>query len=217
MRSPGGGLHVYLPWERVFSELPWKPVLEILEFQSGTPRLIFEFKLADSTIAGPWSWRTNKDGTTGLYRPVQTEIGRAFAPELLVRWALGKREWERPRSRFESVPWEWHDDFEVADFVECFETSYLCEAWDANDDNLLLVAPEECPVCGRDTDPEGYENARACKAKFFFSGVAWGFYCHYCESHRKELLEKAAEEGWELWEGPMYKPKGAWAEEEKEA
>jgi hypothetical protein len=220
--ASGTGRHVYLPWDPVFHGLPKRATLEV--FSEGGIRLL-EWKLDRSQVAAPWSFRES-DGKkpAGWYAPVpdRRRPGRCADPDRLAAWALAHARNAGSAGEFEALPWKWHPDWDVNEFLAHYGSTLACEC-QGREETQWFVVPEECPLCGRRTlVGRADDDVIGARMKFIFGGHGWGISALCCGEGRpapelkEELLERMRQEdpGFDHWKGPIYEEYG---EDEMEA
>jgi len=214
--ASGTGKHVYLPWDPVFHGLPKRATLEV--FSEGGIRLL-EWKLDRSQVAAPWSFRES-DGKkpAGWYVPVPGRLtpGRCADPDRLAMWALAHARNAGCAREFEALPWKWHPDWDVNEFLAHYGCTLACEG-QGREETEWFVVPEECPLCRRRTLVGRADNdVIGARMKFIFGGHGWGISALCCGEGRpapelkEELLERMREEepGFDHWKGPIFQEYG---------
>ena len=156
----------------------------------------FELKGHNSPWCAPW--QTRQDG--GYYKPRggQQPLLQGLPAELIT-WLVQHSKTPAPKQ--ESVEWEFHEDFELADFLEHNKST---EDKSYTEDGSLWVVVEECPLCGKSS---GNSTGKAGRCKFIFSGKGYGFVCHACGISGREEFEEAMaanDPDWEPWDGVIY-------------
>jgi hypothetical protein len=184
-RTPGGGRHIYLPWHPAFASLPPGAKIDIRSAEGG---LVAEWKIEDSSVTAPWSFRSvGEDGsqTEGYYIPEVRSILPCPDPKALVEWFLQHRA-AKDSHPFSGPPekWEFHPDFDMGDFLEYHGCTEKCRG---TVDGALHVEVEECPCCGKEAR---HSTLAAAISKLIFGGTGFGYVCFGCGISSREGLER---------------------------
>jgi len=117
---------------------------------------------------------------------------------------------DTPRYTGNSEPWEFHPEFETADFLDwnecCLADGDTEGMFDLDGGMSYGLVLAECPLCGAKARANSTQTNFL--TKFLFSGSGYGFTCQKCGVNtRQEFEERMAEEypDWTRWSDTIYR------------
>jgi len=199
--TPSGGVHVYGLSDVKTDALPNLVVVHATKGDKKSKKIL-ELKIAVGSVAAPTAERKGVENKCdGVYKPRKLWAGTkaGLRPELL-EWLKQHAESVETKTQTK-LPWDFHPDFEMADFLE---NEGCVELTSGDVDETFHVAVQECPHCGH---ASGNSTLRAARVKFIFAGKSYGFKCHACgvesrEKHKELMQEK--DPSYECWSEPIY-------------